>query len=442
MQDMIIQPVASSSLAASLQRRRILEENHERLCQKYAEAVRLYASTDMSVKDIALRFGFSRDVLGQYLRRHHRELVLRRHGMTAGNGDLMDVKIVKSGQQSANAHEKYKDAVAACDSTRYIEQTVSQIARRFNVTPTGLSNFMRRHYPDILPNREQLRQRLGLSDNVHRGVSRMAEEQYKDAVELYRTTDMTLPEVASKCGVSERGLLQHLSFYHKDILKEKGKRRKQAKATKRKPKGAMLGNGRKNRPSPAVVMKYAAALALYKSTDKTMKDIVAETGVPAQGFRSYVHKWYRPLVLERSGIVADDSAEVNISKERTRMKTVAAKYTPAIASLKERPRPVAAVAREFGHHPEVFRQYLHKYEPELARRLGMSRDKNGKAMKQDVQRKYAEAVHLYSTTTETLKSICARLGVNATSACGYIRRHCPEVSERHRALLAAAQTES
>lgn len=420
-------------------RQLVVKKRAKNLDLKYAEAVRLYAETDMAVKDIAQRFGFSRDALGQYLRRHHRELVLRRHGMAADGGDLMDVKIVKSGQQSANAHEKYKDAVAACDAAENIELTVSQIARWFNVTPTGLSNFMRRHYPDILPNRERLRQRLGLSDNVHRGVSRTAEEQYKEAVELYRTTDMTLPEVASKCGVSERGLLQHLSFYHKDILKEKGKQRRQAKATKRKPKGAMLGNGRKNRPSPSVVMKYAAALALYKSTDKTMKDIVAETGVPAQGFRSYVHKWYRPLVLERSGIVADESAEVNISKERTRMKTVAAKYAPAIASLQQNPRPVAAVAREFGHHPEVFRQYLHKYEPELARQLGMSRDKNGKVLKLDAQQKYVEVVRLYSTTTETLKSICARLGVNATSACGYIRRHCSEVSERHRALLTAAQ---
>lgn len=358
--------------ALSTPRQLAAKKHSEDVAQKYAEAVRLYAETDMTITDISLKCGISRMAFSQHLRRHERNLMLRRHDITTEGKDPQAIKIIQAGHQNIKAHEKYKDAVAACDSADYIGMNVSQVAHLFNVTPTGLANFMRRHYPDIIPNRERQRQQLGLADNVHRGMSNVAKEQYREAVELYRSTDMTLPEIALKCNVPEHGLLQHLSFYHKNILQEKADQRKQAKATKRKPKGAMLGNGRRNRPSSAVVMKYAAALALYKSTAMTMKDIVEQTGVPAQGFRFYVHKWHKPLVLERSGIEANEFDTVNIAKQRTRMKTVAAKYAPAIASLKADPRPVAAVAREYGHNPEVFRQYLHKHEPELAAKFGRS----------------------------------------------------------------------
>lgn len=342
----------------------VLKRN-EATSRKYAEAVRLYAETDMTMKDIATQCGLTRGALCQYIRRNERKLMLRRHNMATDIEDLVDVKIIQSGQESAKAHEKYKEAVEACKSMDYIGLNVSQIAKMFGVKPTGLANFMRIHFPDVIPDRELIRQQQGLADNTHRGMSTSAKTQYAEAVELYRTTDMTMPQIAKHCKVSEHGLSQHLRFYHKDILLEKRLKRKQAKEAEKKRKGDLLGNGRANRPLPKVVMKYAAALALYKSTDMTMKDIVAKTGVPAQGFRFYLHKWHKELVLERSGIKAGEFDKVNITRERTRMKTVTAKYAEAIESLRRKPRPMTVVAREFGHNPDTFRQYLHKYEPEL-----------------------------------------------------------------------------
>jgi len=348
-------------------RKRVVAEKNRLMRRKYAEAVRLYAETDMLMKDIALRCGLSRGALGQHLRRHHRELLLRRHGIETEGRNAEAVKIMQAGRQTEAAHAKYKLAVEACDSMNYMDLNVSQIARMFHVTPTGLANFLRTHYPDIIPNREHMRQRLGLADNTERGARRASTEQYAKALELYRTTNMTMPEIAAMCNVSEGGLSQHLRFYHREILRLKDQQRRKAQTMKNKPKGAMLGNGHKNCPSPSTVMKYAAALSLYKSTTMTMKDIVAKTNVSAEGFRFYLHKWHLPLVLERSGVSVDmrDAGTRDLRRARTKMKTVAAKYALAIASLKANPRPMAAVAREFGHHPEAFRQYLHKHEPEL-----------------------------------------------------------------------------
>lgn len=338
------------------------------LHRRYETAVSLYADTDASVREIAATCGESEHALRAYLRRYWRELMLRRYGIETEGKDAQEVSFYTADGQSCLAHRKYKEAVQACDSIRYIDLNVSQVARKFGVNATALANFMRVHYSEVLKRREEYRIRLGISDNIRRGVRPDCREQYAAAVELYRTTDMSVKAVAEQCKVSAGGLLQHLRFYHQPLLKEKKEARRQAGKKKR---GALLGNGRKYEPLPATVQKYAAALELYRDTALTMKEIVRRTGVPAEGFRFYLHKWHRALVLERSGIEAAEDAELNIARSRTRMKTVAAKYAEAIESLRQHPRPVARVAVEYGHHPEVFRGYLRKHEPELAARLGL-----------------------------------------------------------------------
>lgn len=341
------------------------------LHRRYETAVALYADTNTSIRSIAAECGESEHALRAYLRRYWRELMLRRYGIETEGKNAQEVPFYTADGQSCLAHRKYKEAVQACDSIQYIDLNVSQVARKFGVNATALANFMRVHYSDVLKRREEYRIRLGISDNIRRGVRPDCREQYAAAVELYRTTDMSVKAVAEQCKVSEGGFLQHLRFYHQPLLKEKKEIRRQAKLAGKKKRGALLGNGRKYEPLPATVQKYAEALAMFRDTALTMKEIVRRTGVPAEGFRFYLHKWHRALVLERSGIVAAEDAELNIARSRQRMKTVAAKYAEAIESLRQHPRPVSYVAREFGHHPEVFRSYLRKHEPELAASLGL-----------------------------------------------------------------------
>ena len=337
---------------------------------------------------------------------------------------------MEAGKQNVNAYAKYKDAVAACDSLVYIDLNVSQIARKFGTGGTGLANFMHIHYPEMLVWREKVRRSLGINDDILRGARPECTRQYAEALELYRDTDMTIPEVAEACKVSPSGFSQHLRFYHKEILKQKKQKRKSAQTGRRKAFGELMGNGRTYKPSAATEQKYATALALYRDTALTMKDIVEQTGVPTGGFRSYLRLWHKDLMLERSGI---DSGEnpADLRSARKRMKTVAAKYAEAIESLKNDPRPVAKVAAKYGFNPEVFRDYLHKHEPELARMQGMTKTANGKTVSRRSEEKYGEAVRLYAMTAEPLKSIAARLGLVYNSVGGYIRRghDLPTVSE-------------
>ena len=420
------------------ERARLLKR--EALHRKYAEALSLYAETDMALCKIAEACGVSEGGLGNYLRRYWRGLVLRRNGFKADGGDLHSVKIVQAGKQSAVAHAKYKDAVAACDSLDYISMNISQIARHYGLNATSLANFMRVHYPDILVRRERLRHKLCLNDNSWHGARPECVEQYADAVELYRTTDMTVSEIAGLCGVSECGLSQHLRFYHKDLLEAKRRERRLAKA-QAKSYGGLLGNGRVYKPSAGTEEKYAEALRLYESTALTMKDIALRTGVPLEGFRAYLHKWHRPLVLERLGIEGDVGSGVDLRRARRRMKTAAVKYADAIESLRLNPRPVSRVAVEFGFNPDAFRDYLHKHEPELASRHGMVRTADGRTVSRASNEKYAEAVRLYATTDEPLRSITGRLGLVYKTVDGFIRRNYPEAVARHKEIVGRVKVE-
>lgn len=402
---------------------------------KYGKAVDLYAETDKSLKNIADECGVSCGALGNYLRRYWRELVLRRHQIHADGKKAEDIKIMEAGKQSIHAHAKYKDAVAACDSLEYIDLNVSQVARKFGTDGTALANFMRIHYPETLVWREKVRRRLGINDNIWHGARPECTEQYAKAVEMYRNTEMTMREVAAACKVSPSGFSQHLRFYHKEILKRREQKRETAKAKRLQVLGELTGNGRVYRPSPATKQRYAQALELYRNTTLTMKEIVRRTGVPAEGFRFYLHKWHKDLVIERLGISSNVSGHTDLRKARKRMKTVAAKYAEAIESLKNNLRPVAKVAAEYGFNPEVFRDYLHKHEPELASQQGMMKTANGKTVSRRSEEKYGEAVRLYGTTTESLKSIAARLGLTYNSVGGYIRRNYPEVMALHQNLL-------
>lgn len=342
----------------------------------------------------------------------------------------MELKPVRN-----DAQTKYKEAIEACGSMDHIDCNVSQVARKFGLNGTALANFMRIHAPQTLAWREEVRRWLGINDNVPHGLCPRYRDQYAAAVRIYETSNRSISEIAAICQVSEGGFSQHLRFYHQDLLRRKLESRQLAREQSDKAYGALSGNGHLYKPLPKTVAKYAGALTLYRNTLLTIDEIAGRTGISASGFGSYLRKWHRALVLERSGIPGDGDEHLDLRSGRRRMSIVAAKYAAAIESLRVQPRPVARVAAEFGLQPEVFRDYLHRHEPELARSQGMMRLGDGKCVSRRSEEKYAEAIELYRTTTETLKSITVRLGLTYNSVSGYIRRNHPEAVVVHRALL-------
>lgn len=387
--------------------------------RKYSAAVALYASTRMTVRSVAEQCGVTPAALSAHIARHHRQLLFQRYGLSDDDHSLLNVRVKPPKGQSLSAHIKYKEAIEAAGDIAYIEFNMSQIARMFGLNPTALSSQLKVHYPDVIPARERLRRKLGIAGNTHRGQRRESVEAYSVALSLYRDTDLSLPEVAEQCGVSRSGLCQFMRFYHKDVISLKAKRRSESRKKEgmRKP-GALAGNGSTYGPEPRCVELYSESVELYRTTSLTVEQIAARTGVPAGGLRSHLRQWHRQ----------EDSTG-------RRLRVTAAKYAPAIESLRQNPRPVSEVAAEFGLHPEVFRSYLKSHEPELASRGGMVRDSGGRLVKRSSAEKYAGAIREYAETAEPLKSIALRHGIPYPSLTGFILRNCPEERERHRRLV-------
>lgn len=141
------------------------------------------------------------------------------------------------------------------------------------------------------------------------------------------------------------------------------------------------------------------------------------------------------MVCERKGIPYEEGKPVDWSSVRKYNPDTAAKYAEAIARLKEGGLTTAKVAAEFGLHPECFRQYLKEHEPELHASLGMRKTENGGVMAPHSMEKYKEALHLYATTTESIKSLARRFGFNDCSFGQFIRRQFPELHEQHQKLV-------
>lgn len=204
-----------------------------------------------------------------------------------------------------------------------------------------------------------------MNDNQHRGVKPWCKEQYAEAVEHLRTTDDTIRRTADLYGLSYSGLREHLLFYHKDFVRKRADKRERAKSGA-KVRGALTGNGSRHEPKAGQTEKYREALRLYRDTALTHRQIAEATGITVTGLRNHLRIWNRRLIVEHRGYECREGEAVDLSRTKQYLKSTAAKYAGAIACLKETGRPTAEVAREFGLHPETFREYVREHEPELA----------------------------------------------------------------------------
>lgn len=342
---------------------------------------------------------------------------------TASANGMSDGRKQKFGQ-TPQSKAKYRDAVEACDSEEFIDLTVSEIARTFSLAPASLLNQLRTHFPDIVPRREEKRRRLGIADNLQRGVSRSVTENYSGAVELLRQQDVTIQEAAGLCGVTYDGLRQYLVYNHRDLLHLRSLRREVGQLIPRT--GRLAGNGTIRKPDPDVTARYAEAVELYGSTSLSIKDIAIRTGVRYEALRQHLRQWHRDLMFRRrNGVPSGKSDREPLSEVPAYSRETAEKYAPAIMRLRSGGTTVEAVARESGLTPEVFRGYLRVHEPELWKRMGMATLPDGRKTLRRSAEKYAAAIEAYRASDgRSLRSIAADFGLSYKSLSSYIRRNC------------------
>ena len=105
--------------------------------------------------------------------------------------------------------EKYGEAIRACTRTDCIHMTVTQIARKYHLSPDNLYYHLNRHFPQILRQRKAYRQ--------------IWEEQklcdkFKPVADYILThPSKTLEDVARKWNCPEDELVRMLSTYYPEI---------------------------------------------------------------------------------------------------------------------------------------------------------------------------------------------------------------------------------
>lgn len=135
--------------------------------------------------------------------------------------------------------------------------------------------------------------------------------------------------------------------------------------------------------------RYRKAIRLYASTDLSCREICERTGVSASGFRSYIHRHHRDIVQERGRLLA----------ERRTIRPQGGE------------KPMSHVLLE-----------------------------NGKNVLLRSTDKYSEAIRIYRTTPESLKSIATRFGLVYNTVGQFIRRNLPEAIRQHKALVAKSRS--
>lgn len=311
--------------------------------QKYSEAISLYSSSGLSVKDICEKTGVGIYAFSSYLSRYHRGLILKRHNLT----NTPDVRLRGVKGQTTQSYHKYKEAISACERPEYLEYNISQIARIFEVDCSSLANQLRRHYSDIIPRREMARSQMGISINLQYGVRAKSSKTYSKAIEMLQSSDLTIEEAANACDVSYTGLREHISAYHPKLSEQR-----ELKRLNQKSKNAQ--------PKQRTVEKYKDAVAIYRKTSLEVKEIAQICSVSLGGLRNYLRRWHEDLIVQRRGYEG-----VELENTKRYNKATAEKYAPVIASLKTTNQSITKAANNFGLNPDTLRRYIKQHYPEI-----------------------------------------------------------------------------
>lgn len=336
----------------------------------------------------------------------------------------------------------YRDAILACQSIDNLELTVTDIARKYDLKPECLRNQLKRHFPEVLARREQMRDLLGYSRPGNRGLKKSTVEKYHEAIQLLRQTSFTIREVAARCQVSYPGLQQHLLFYHKDIAESRLLYRTDAllKTVDRDDwEGSASANGGVRAPKAETLALYAPALELYRTTNLTIPQITARCGVCWQNFACYIRKWHRDDMEKRRIKRLQRQSESRLKREKKPNMSVQAvafrRYTPVLEMLRQGAsfHEAAIVA---GCTTDNLRSWVKANHPGLAKKVmaaNMVLLPEGTRCKRESWDLFKDAVKEYCETDIPLKRIAGNHGMRPTSLRAFLVKHFPSAVARRRA---------
>lgn len=342
--------------------------------------------------------------------------------------------------QHPETERKYRPAIEACQSVLYLSQTVSEIARQYGIKPECLRNQLKRHFPEILSARNELRARLGCRESGNFGLRTGTAEKYAPAIVLLRDAGLTVREAATRAGVSYQGLQQHLLFHHKDIAESRMLARTDA-LLKPVEAGGVAACGGLRAPRPEAQALYAPAVELLRTTDLPLTEVARRCGVSAHNLSSYMQKWHREDLAQRrvvreAALAARRDAQAERA-DRSHTALARARYEPAIEML-HAGKSLAETAGALGVDPGKLSAWMKRNRPEVLEqaRAGMMVAPSGARVLRTKYERYAPvAAYIAAHPAEPTASVACRFGVPVSTLVKTMARVFPEAWRRHKACL-------
>ncbi len=222
----------------------------------YEEAVPLYKYTDLTIKEVADKFGISSSGFGQYMRFYHHDAIAakatkrreakkvyhqRQKGSLSGNGQLYGPKqatdnlysralalynegkmtmkeVVKAtgvpplgfrhylDKWNRESRRSRKDGKygAAIASLKANPRAVAEVAKEFGLNADIFREYLKNHAPDLAEGQGMVRLESG------KLVKRSAWEKYRPAIEEYRKEGGSLRQIALRHGLKYPSLFSFL----------------------------------------------------------------------------------------------------------------------------------------------------------------------------------------------------------------------------------------
>lgn len=186
-------------------------------------------------------------------------------------------------------------------------------------------------------------------------------------------------------------------------------------------------------------LKYREAIILYSDSNLSIKDICERTGVGFCAFSSYLSKHHRDLIIKRHHLTEYTNVKLRGSKGQTT--SAHYKYKDAIAacdSVEYIEYNISQIARIFDVNCSSLASHLRRHYPEIVPRRELERKRIGIVINlQYGARKwskegYAAAIEHLRTSSDTMKDVAAKFGLNLCSFRKYLYKHATDVLAMHR----------
>ena len=334
--------------------------------ERYREAVLACESVmhlDKTTAEIARMFGHQPEAFRMMMKRHFSDLLEKREKMRQLAG------YVKPGPRYGvrkSTEDRYAPALKLLRKT---DMSIVEVAQKTGVDLTALQQHIIFHHRDLAE--ERLHRRLERLDKPREegrlngngsksGPRGTAGDYYAEAVKLYKEhPEMTIKEIATKCGMHPHSLGCYVRRWHRDIMQEREDYRRDLVAKKQAERAKHNADTTKQAKAQR---KYSPALPLIEQ-GMSYEAAAEQLGLDRDQLHSWV-KHNRPdlhlMELQNNWVTLPNGVRVS-RKSWDKFQKAAREYA-------ETDRPLKEIAQSYELNPNSLGTFLRRTMPEAVRK--------------------------------------------------------------------------